>query len=271
MITLSIVIPTFCILYKINLGDKKMKFDVKEVSYKNETTGNTIAGTLTLPCSQGPFPVVLLIVGAVPNDCNENAYGKLNHFLVLAEHLTNKGIAVLRVDKRGVGQSTGKLDTTVTCKDLAEDVIAGITYLKTCKEIDPNQIGLIGHSEVGLVATLVTAESHDIAFVVLMSGTIKNVIEDAISQVATQLQFDRTPTEIIDRDSVIRKHVLEIIKIQTNAQETKKQLHKLLADYFAILSEDQKKELDNFPWVFSPKNADGYIEFMNNAYYRSFI
>jgi aminoglycoside phosphotransferase (APT) family kinase protein/pimeloyl-ACP methyl ester carboxylesterase len=234
LITLSIVIPTFCILYKINLGDKKMKFDVKEVSYKNETTGNTIAGTLTLPCSQGPFPVVLLIVGAVPNDCNENAYGKLNHFLILAEHLTNKGIAVLRVDKRGVGQSTGKVDTTVTCKDLAEDVLAGITYLKTCKEIDPNQIGLIGHSEVGLVATLVTAESHDIAFVVLMSGTIKNDIEDAISQVATQLQFDRTPTEIIE-------------------------------------SEDQKKELDNFPWVLSPKNADSYIEFMNNAYYRSFI
>jgi len=271
LIALLIAIPTSCILCEINLRDNKMKYDAKEVSYKNETTGNIIAGTLTLPHAQGPFPVVLLIAGQGPTDRDGKAYGTLKSLFVLAEHLTSKGIAVLRVDKRGVGKSTGKFDNTVTCQDFADDVLAGIAFLKTCKEIDPKQIGLIGHSEGGLVATLVTPESRDVAFVVLMSGAIKNDIEGTIAQVATQLQFDLTPAEIIDRDSVIRKHVLEIIKFQTNPQEAEKQLHKALADYFATLSEGQKKELENFSWTISAKNADGYVAFMNNAYYRSFI
>lgn len=248
---------------------KKMN-DEKEVSYQNEGAGITISGTLTLPRTQGPFPVVLLISGMGPTDRDGTAYG-FKPLLVLADHLTRKGIAVLRVDKRGVGKSTGKFDTTVTCRDLADDVLAGIAYLKTCKEVNPNHIGLIGHSEGGLVATLVAAQSKDVAAVILMAGAVNNSIQSTVEQAAIQLQADGASPEMIERDSAIRKQILEIIKFQTNPDEAEKQLRTVLAHYFAALSEDQKKEVENFSFAFSQSKTDAFINFMNSAYYRFFL
>src|SRR5579872_4459872 len=128
---------------------KNMTKHVEEVIFSNQVDNITIAGTLTLPDKKGPFPVVLLISGMGPNDRD---YTMMGHklFLVLSDYLTNAGIAVLRVDKRGVGKSTGMFDASVTSKDLARDVLTGIAYLKTRKEIDPRKIGLIGHSEGGM-------------------------------------------------------------------------------------------------------------------------
>jgi pimeloyl-ACP methyl ester carboxylesterase len=141
----------------------------EDVTYKNPAgAGVTLAGTLTLPQGDGPFPAAILLTGSGAQDRDETLFGH-KPFLVLADDLTRKGIAVLRVDDRGVGGSTGSVDTSTT-EDFAADALAGIAYLKGRKEIDRAHIGLIGHSEGGLVAPLAATKSKDVAFIVLLAG-----------------------------------------------------------------------------------------------------
>lgn len=143
-------------------------YDEQEVAYENKKDGVKLAGTFTLPRSKGPFAAVLLITGSGPQDRNETVFGH-KPFLVLADHLTRQGIAVLRVDDRGVGKSTGKF-AEATSEDFAADALAGVEYLKTRREVEPRRIGLVGHSEGGLIAPLVAAASTDVAFIVMMAG-----------------------------------------------------------------------------------------------------
>jgi len=147
-------------------------FSYKEenVVYENKTAGIHLAGTLTLPDTKSPFPAALLITGSGQQN-RDYEYAFHRPFLVLADFLTRQGIAVLRVDDRGVGGTTrtGPFFNSTT-KDLASDVLAGVQYLKTRKEIDPGRIGLIGHSEGGLIASILAADHPEIAFIVLMAA-----------------------------------------------------------------------------------------------------
>jgi pimeloyl-ACP methyl ester carboxylesterase len=149
---------------------KPYPYTEEEVVYENKPGGAKLAGTLTVPPGKGPFPAVLLITGSGQQDRDESLMGH-RPFLVLADHLTRKGIAVLRVDDRGVGGSTGEVKTATT-EDFAGDVVAGVEFLKSrSPRIDSRRIGLIGHSEGGVIAPMVAARSHDVAFIVLMAGT----------------------------------------------------------------------------------------------------
>ncbi|MBO9710814.1 MAG: alpha/beta fold hydrolase [Caulobacter sp.] len=140
----------------------------QEVAYVNPVSKLQLAGTLTLPQGPGPFPAALLITGSGPQDRDETILGH-KPFAVLADALTRKGVAVLRVDDRGVGGSqAGK--PTDTSADFATDVEAGVAFLRGRPDIDPARVGLIGHSEGGLIAPLVAAKDPKIAFVVLMAG-----------------------------------------------------------------------------------------------------
>ena len=140
----------------------------EEVSFRNEEVDITLAGTLTLPEKEGKFPVVILITGSGPQDRNEELVGH-KPFLVLADHLTRNGIAVLRYDDRGFGQSTGNFESA-TSADFATDVVSAIAYVKTRKEIELSKIGLVGHSEGGLIAPMVASTSNDVNFIVLLAG-----------------------------------------------------------------------------------------------------
>src|SRR5262249_27400993 len=90
-------------------------------------------------------------------------------FLVIADFLTRKGIAVLRADDRGIGKSTGDFGKA-TSLDFTDDALGGVAYLKTRKEIDPKRIGLAGHSEGGLIAPIAPTKSSDVAFIILLAG-----------------------------------------------------------------------------------------------------
>jgi pimeloyl-ACP methyl ester carboxylesterase len=139
-----------------------------EVSYDNASAKVRLAGTLTLPQGSGPFPAVLLIAGSGPLDRDESLLGH-KPFLVLADYLTRRGIAVLRVDKRGVGKSTGNFNAATTA-DFASDVEAGLAFLRSRADINASRIGLIGHSEGGAIAPLVAARDPRLAFVVLLAA-----------------------------------------------------------------------------------------------------
>ena len=126
---------------------KPYPYQEEEVAYENKKAGIKLAGTLTYPRSKGTFPAVLLITGSGPQDRNEALAGH-RPFLVLANHLTRHGIAVLRVDDRGVGGTSGDTMKS-TSADFADDAMAGVQFLKTRKEVNPAQIGLIGTARAG--------------------------------------------------------------------------------------------------------------------------
>jgi len=148
---------------------KPYPYREEDVTYSNKAGGNTLAATLTVPPGKGPFPAVLLIVGSGPHDRDESLLGH-KPFLVLADYLTRKGIVVLRADKRGVGKSTGNLATATTA-DFATDAEAGVAWLKTRAEVDAHKIGLVGHSEGGIIAPMAAVADKDVAFIVMMAGS----------------------------------------------------------------------------------------------------
>ena len=147
---------------------KPYPYREEEVTFTNPKAQVSLAGTLTLPSGVGPFPAAILIAGSGPHDRDENVAGH-RPFLVLADHLTRKGIAVLRYDKRGIGKSTGSYDQATT-EDFASDAEAAGNYLKSRKEINAQKIGLIGHSEGGLIAPMIASRSSDLAWVVLLAA-----------------------------------------------------------------------------------------------------
>lgn len=142
----------------------------EEVGYENPDDGAVLAGTLTLPEGDGPHPAAILITGSGSQDRDETIFGH-RPFRVLADHLSRRGVAVLRVDDRGIGGSTGPVEG-VTSEDFAGDVAAGVRFLAAREDIDAARIGLIGHSEGGLIAPMVaTRMPDDVAYLVLLAGT----------------------------------------------------------------------------------------------------
>jgi pimeloyl-ACP methyl ester carboxylesterase len=139
-----------------------------EVAFENKRAGVKLAGALTVPRGRGPFPAVVLLSGSGPQDRDETIFGH-KPFLVIADHLTRHGVAVLRLDDRGVGGSGGDTFKS-TINDLCGDALAAVAFLKGRKEIDPRKIGLVGHSEGGYVAPLAASRSGDVAFIVLLAG-----------------------------------------------------------------------------------------------------
>lgn len=140
----------------------------EEVTFKNEKAGITLGGTLSLPKKEGNYPVVILISGSGAQNRDEEI---MDHkpFLVIADHLTKNGIGVLRYDDRGVGASGGN-PANATTSDFATDTQAAFDYLKTRKEVNKKKIGLIGHSEGGMIAQLIAEKNADVAYIVMLAG-----------------------------------------------------------------------------------------------------
>lgn len=144
-------------------------YQIEEVVFENPEANLQLAGTLTLPNGISKPPVAILISGSGPQDRDESIAGH-KPFLVLADHLTRQGIAVLRYDDRGTAKSTGD-HSTATTSDFATDVESAMHYLLSRPDIDPTKIGLIGHSEGGIIAPIVAARSKHLAFMVLLAST----------------------------------------------------------------------------------------------------
>jgi uncharacterized protein len=148
---------------------KPYPYYTEDVVFNNEKDKITLAGTLSLPTKEGNYPVVVLISGSGPQNRDEELLGH-KPFLIIADYLTKNGIGVLRYDDRGTAESKGNFQAA-TSKDFATDVEAAVAYLKTRKEVNAKKIGLVGHSEGGLIAPMVAAKSNDVSFIVLLAGT----------------------------------------------------------------------------------------------------
>ncbi|SFN62044.1 hypothetical protein SAMN05421741_10854 [Paenimyroides ummariense] len=143
-------------------------YKTEDVTFENKEAKIKLAGTLTMPNGKGKFPAIVLVAGSGTNDRNEELFGH-KPFMVIADHLTKNGYAVLRYDKRGVASSEGNF-AKATVFDFASDAKAAIKYLKTVKEIDSKKIGVLGHSEGGSVAQIIASEDSSVNFIILMAS-----------------------------------------------------------------------------------------------------
>lgn len=194
----------------------------EEVVFKNIKVGITLAGTLTLPAKGKNFPVAILITGSGPQNRNEELMGH-KPFLVISDYLTRNGIAVLRYDDRGVAQSTGNFSAGTTA-DFATDVESAITYLKTRAEINKKEIGLIGHSEGGVIAPMVAARNKDVAFIVMLAGT--GIRGDKLILLQQELiaKADGEPEKEIQASLKTNAEIFKIILNSKNEDSLKTQL-----------------------------------------------
>lgn len=193
-------------------------YDEREVEITSAVDGVTLAGTLTLPRGAvGGAPAVVLLTGSGAQDRDETIFGH-KPFWVIADHLTRAGVAVLRLDDRGVGGSGGDT-TTSTLETFAGDAVTAAIYLRTLPEIDAKRVGLVGHSEGGLVAPMAAAQSPDIAFLVLLAGTGVPGREVLVSQQAAILRASGAPEEVIAKQQADQAAALELVESGAEKQE----------------------------------------------------
>ena len=158
--------------------------------------------------------MVILISGSGQQDRNETIFGH-KPFLVLADYLTRRGIAVLRMDDRGIGGTTGN-PALATSEDSAGDVLAAVAFLKTYASTNRSRVGLIGHSEGGLIAPMVATRSKDVAFEVLLAGTGVTGEQILYEQAATLAQSQGATAEQIAQRRAMQERLYGILKSETD-------------------------------------------------------
>lgn len=211
-------------------------YNSEEIVYYNSDRSLSFGGTLTWPAIpagtnyiKAPvYPTVLLISGSGPQDRDETI---LQHkpFAVIADYLTRQGFAVLRVDDRGVGKSTGRF-AGATSADFADDASAGIDYLKTLKQVDTTKIGLIGHSEGGMIAPMIAACRNDVAFIVLLAGPgipVRDLMAKQITAVAASQGASALASEL---NGEAYRRVVGIVQRNTDTAVMKKQAEAMIAE-----------------------------------------
>jgi pimeloyl-ACP methyl ester carboxylesterase len=214
--------------------DKPYPYHAEDVVYRNQDARVELAGTLTFPKSGGPFPAAILIPGSGPSDRDQTVWGH-KKFLVLADYLTRRGIAVLRSDDRGVGESTGDFDSA-TIADLASDTSAAVAYLKSRSEIVADAIGLVGHSLGGDIAPLAAVQSPDVAFIVLMAGSASTMAEDIHYQTEQIYRRHGASDEAIALNRRINESVFAISKTVQDNRVAEEKLRETLSAFDAELA-----------------------------------
>jgi uncharacterized protein len=208
----------------------------EEVTFPSRAKGVTLAGTFTKPKGDGPFITAILITGSGPQDRDESLMGH-KPFLVLADHLTRKGIAVLRYDDRGIGKSTGKFEDA-TSKDFAEDAAGAVAYLRDRKEV--GKIGFIGHSEGGLIAPMVAAEDARIAFIVMLAGQGTSGEEVLVAQGQLIVKAMGGDEKTLKRQKEVQARLFELAKKGASLKELKA----AFADFEKDLTDAEKAEFE---------------------------
>ncbi|MCP4443213.1 MAG: alpha/beta fold hydrolase [Aureispira sp.] len=228
---------------------------VENIYFDNTEANLKLAGTLTLPKTKELAAVAIMISGSGAQDRDESLLGH-KPFWVIADHLTNEGIAVLRFDDRGVGESTGKF-SGATSADFATDVKAAIAYLKKRKDIDPKKIGLIGHSEGGLIAPMVAADNGDVAFIICMAGpgmAGKDLLPDQVRLIA---EANGAGKEDVDKSYKATKKACALVAKEKDVDKLKTKLRKV---FEADAEEDQ-----------TPEQVDAAISQYSSAWFRYFM
>lgn len=208
----------------------------EDVVFLNAKANISLAGTLTIPEGEGPFPAVILITGSGGQNRNEEIFGH-KPFLVISDYLARKGIAVLRYDDRGVGRSQGS-QLNATSADFATDAEAAFLFLKTRKEVNQALIGFAGHSEGGFIAPIIASSVPGIAFIVSLAGTGvpgEQVLHRQNRDISLQSGADEKETE---EGISTNKKLFAILKKEKDNQSASEKINET---YKKILEKQKKK------------------------------
>ena len=250
----------------MNNHEYSLPFREVEVLVSNEESGITLSGTLSLPQRQGKPSIVILFPGSGAVDRN-SSFGTFKPFKVIADYLAIKGTAVFRFDKRGVGKSTGDF-ATATESDFVNDGYAVLKYLQSQNEINPKQIGVIGHSEGGLIASELASKTDDVSFLVLMASPILTGKDNSSLVFTLLVNEDKTNTQNIDEDkktfdgffNLVSKNSLSLTEkaecIQIAAQLLARMNNKTkTAMGFSNLSPEIFVNIFSIPWLHELLNS----------------
>ena len=233
------------------------------VALTSKDGNHIISGTLTKPLGSSIFPAIVLIAGSGPNDRDETLFGH-KPFLVISDHLTKNGFAVLRYDKRGVGSSTGNYELA-TVNDFAQDAELAVEYLRKRKDIDNNKIGLLGHSEGGLVASMVASDNNDIGFVILMASPGIKGIDIVLDQNEFSMSHQNFEPEVILEMQKINKDMFTGLTEWKGTEIESTVLQQKLSDLWDLIPSHISANVEKDSFLRSQYNA------MIRRGYRSFL
>lgn len=228
----EVLLPVVTSLDPLSPNTVEHKYRSEDITFSHDDV--TLAGTLTIPEGDGPFPSVVIISGSGPSLRSGSILPLADYeiYTTLADKLTQNGIIVLRYDDRGVGGSGGDY-SSATLDDFAYDSGAAVAYLLERDEVDSDRIGLIGHSEGGIIAPQTVANREDIAFVITIGGPALEMTQvlaeqnrvlfssigvDTETAEAIAAQFPRIQGAYISGDRVLlREEVSHLIELQTGS------------------------------------------------------
>lgn len=237
----------------------------KEVRIEDKKTNVTLAGTLTIPDTLKNYPAVIMVTGSGPQNRDEELFMH-KPFLVIADYLSRNGIAVLRYDDRGFGESVGNYNMSTT-KDFANDALDAFNYLKNHKNIDKNNIGIIGHSEGGLIAEMLASnKDNNINFIVLLAAPGVETSELMLDQNHYISIENKIDTAIISRNDKLNSDIYKVLKSEKNNLEANKKLTNVFAKYTKNLTKSQIEEQG-----LSKKNINSIIFQSLTPWFKYFI
>ena len=231
--------------------DPQPPFDyhIEEVTFVNEKEGNTLVGTLTIPEGEGSFPAMVLVSGSGQQDRDEEL---MNHrpFWIIADYCALHGIAVLRYDDRGIGGSTGEVENA-TSLDFSYDAEVAFDYLLNRKEINASKVGILGHSEGGIINFMVAERRPEVAFLVSLAGPSVNGIEVLKEQQAAILRASGMSEEAVQFSSNANAQLFDIIEASNDREEADSLLRQLVKSwgYNEELTEQTVGQLAS-PWMY---------------------
>ncbi len=250
------------------IAAEPLPYQEEEVTFQNDDV--TLAGTLTLPEGDGPFPALILLSGSGQQDRDESlpTVPDYKPFREIADTLTRQGIAVLRYDDRGVGGSTGD-PASATSADFADDAEAALRYLQGRDDIDGEQVGMLGHSEGGILAAMVAARNPGVAFVISMAGTAVDGYQTILTQVERLALASGVSQTEADIAVVQQREVLDLAMNQDwPALETS--LNQIAQDQAAALTDEQKAALGDVDTLIQQQVA-GQMQIFQGPWYQFFL
>ncbi len=236
----------------------------EEVTVENKIDNIKLAGTLTLPNQTGIFPAVVLITGSGAQDRDEMLMGH-KPFLVISDYLTRNGIAVLRMDDRGIGKSTGDFAKATTF-DFVNDISSAVEYLKSRADINKTQIGLIGHSEGGLIAPLVAVKTPDVSYITLLAGPGVPGNELLALQISAILRSGGIKEDVIEKNNLFMKTLFNVILQDADSATTAKRIDGVINEFINGLTEEEKKNPMN-----SEEGIRKQISTLTSPWFKTFL
>lgn len=239
-----------------------------EVRFSNSDAGIRLAGTLTLPEGEGPFPAVALVSGSGPQNRDSEVFGH-RLFLVLADYLTRRGISVLRFDDRGVGASEGEFSEATT-RDFAGDAAAAVSYLRDRPEVDPDAVGLVGMSEGGLVAPLAAVQGAGVSFLVLMAGPGLPGEDILYMQSELIARAGGAGDEEVRTNRRFQERLFRIVKQEADPDRRSERLRSAMRTVLTELTAEERLAL-GVPEAAEDGWISSQVQSMSSAWFRGFL